>query len=94
MRNNLPHLSVLDVDKQISLHVLSTTETKEACGNIISAQVSGIIANIYVRINSGSASHRGGARYGKARLSGICACMHLVYPCWGYRANAAWPGNQ
>ncbi len=33
-----------------------------------------------VRINSGLASLRGGARYGKARLFSICACMHLVYP--------------
>jgi hypothetical protein len=38
---------------------------------------------INVRINSGFASLRGGAIYGKARLFNICACMHLVYPRWG-----------
>ena len=83
-RNNQPLLSVLYVDKQLYIHVLSTTETREACGSI--TFLAGFLEKslIYriVRVNSGLASLRGGASYGKARLFNICACMHLVYPCW------------
>ena len=93
-RNNRPLLSVLDVDKQLYIHVLSTTETREACWSFTFPAgflEKSLILRI-VRINSGLASLRGGASYGKARLFSICACMHLVYPSRGYRANAAWPG--
>ena len=80
--NNQALLGVLAVDKQMYIHVLSTTEAMEACGSI--SFLAGFLEKslIYriVRINSGFASLRGGARYGKARLFSICACMHLVYP--------------
>ena len=93
-RNNRTLLNVLDVDKQLYIHVLSTTETRETCWSIAFRQDSWKNRSFYriVRINSGLASIRGGASYGKARIFSICAYMHLVYPCREYRANAAWPG--
>ena len=84
-RNNQALLSVLHVDKQMYIHVLSTTEAREACGSISFLPRFLAYSQVHkiVRINSGFASLRGGARYGKARLFSICACMHLVYPCRG-----------
>jgi hypothetical protein len=80
--NNQALLGVLDVDKQMYIHVFSTTEARGTSGSeLLPKRVldnSPVMRN--VRINSGFASLRGGARYGKARLFSICACMHLVYP--------------
>jgi hypothetical protein len=80
--NNQALLGVLDVDKQIYIHVLSTTEARETSGSELLPKrfLDNSPVKRNVRINSGFASLRGGARYGKARLFSICACMHLVYP--------------
>ena len=81
-RNNQARLSVIAVDKQTDIHVLSTIEARETSGSRSFPQgfLDYSLVKRTVRINSGFASFRGGARYGKARLFSICACMHLVYP--------------
>ena len=81
-RNNQALSGVLDVDKQTDIHVLSTIEARETSGSRSFPKrfLDYSLVKRNVRINSGFASLRGGARYGKARLFSICACMHLVYP--------------